>query len=205
MMKYDGRAVQNEDTSRRWKRDSVCLILSFCFSEKKRRKKPTPPKKRLLKADVCLCFGWFIAQVETMLKDQGPAADTQQSLGGNLSFASTQLVDPPIYSTGDPSTYTANKDDGGMGLGERFTLGGSPGQSQSPFASGSPSLLQMEMGMPPMMGGTPHTAPLNWDMMAMGLEEALPAPDIIDSLYVLTYSLPNVIPERGPICVEKKS
>lgn len=140
-----------------------------------------------------------------MLKDQGPTADTQQSLGGNISFASTQLVDPPIYSTSDPTTYTTNKDDGSMGLGERFTLGGSPSQSQSPFASGSPSLLQMEMGMPPMMGGgTPHTAPLNWDMMAMGLEEALPAPDIIDSLYVLTYSYLMLSTSVDPSVWKKK-
>ncbi|KAG0135364.1 fungal-specific transcription factor domain-containing protein [Tuber indicum] len=155
----------------------TCARLGHdCAYDEIRRK--SGPKRGYVKA-----LEARLAQVETMLKDQGPAADAQQSLGGNLSFASTQLVDPPIYSTGDPSTYIANKDDGGMGLGEGFALAGSPGPGQGPFASGSPGLLQMEMGMPPMMGDTPHSSPLNWDMMAMGLEEALPAPDIIDSLH----------------------
>lgn len=56
MMRYDGRAVQNEDTSRRWKHDSVCLILSFCFIERNKNNN-THPQKEALKADVCLCFG----------------------------------------------------------------------------------------------------------------------------------------------------
>jgi len=45
MMRYDGRAVQNEDTSRRWKHDSVCLIPTLYFLGEKQKKDTHPQNK----------------------------------------------------------------------------------------------------------------------------------------------------------------
>lgn len=120
-----------------------------------------------------------------MLRDQGSGSGDQQALGGNLSFPGTQLVDPPIFPTPSPSEHVPSKDDdgipmlGGPGTG-MYALGGTPGQRYNPSA---PGMVHMSMGIPFL--GDPQNTPLDWNIIAMGLDEALPAQDIVDALYVL--------------------
>lgn len=100
-----------------------------------------------------------------------------------MNYPNQQLVNPPIFEGNDPTIHIPNTDDGVSGMlnaSERYYLGGSPvPQSQNSFDSNSP---MMDIPMP--MSANLLDPQLPWDMIAMGLEEALPAQEIVDSLYV---------------------
>jgi hypothetical protein len=65
-----------------------------------------------------------------------------------------------------------------LNMSERYYVGASPGQG--PFDAGS-GMLDIPMPVPSNILEEPQ---LQWDLISMGFEEALPEQSVIDSLYV---------------------
>ncbi|KAL7276349.1 hypothetical protein RUND412_000652 [Rhizina undulata] len=127
-----------------------------------------------------------LAQVETLLKDQNATPEVphiQNKSHHRPSYGESRLVDPPIFTEND-QMFLPNNDDGIPGTSrsaENYGMpcGGSPQQQTlCPFTSNS-SIHDIPLPAPsdPM-----ETSPL-WDMMSMGVEEALPEPEVIDALH----------------------
>ncbi|RPB14964.1 hypothetical protein P167DRAFT_552229 [Morchella conica CCBAS932] len=135
-----------------------------CAYDEIRRK--SGPKRGYVKA-----LEARLAQVETLLKEnttpEPPATVTN-------SFV-PHLVNPPQVYGGNG---IPNRGDGGMlNMSERYYVGASPGQG--PFDAGS-GMLDIPMPVPTNILEEPQ---LQWDLISMGFEEALPEQSVIDSLH----------------------
>jgi hypothetical protein len=120
------------------------------------------------------------AQVETLLKDQGaPPEHLSLNRIRRPPYGSQLLVDPPLFGDVDmrmESVLETHSASVSPHLQMHSSFDGSPMMDTPPHWPTS----NLDTGVSAAMGRTP---PPSWDLISMGLDEALPAQAVVDALY----------------------
>ncbi|KAA8894115.1 putative C6 transcription factor Prf [Sphaerosporella brunnea] len=155
----------------------TCARLGHdCAYDEIRRK--SGPKRGYVKA-----LEARLAQVETLLKDQTASPPEYVSIDRirQPPYGSQILVDPPLFGDVD------------VGMEGIESLLGKQGSSVSPNQQAHSSfdsspMMDISRHWP---NPTPDISAMeptsSWGMLAMGFEEALPAPDIVDALHTIYF------------------
>jgi hypothetical protein len=119
----------------------------------------------------------FVAQVETLLKDQnGPSEVGARQVPvrhmPTPRYASSHLPDAPLFADGDAIM------DGAESLLDEQSKHRAGQYKHAPFPSSPVASMQ-----PWPLADV--EASVSWEMMSLGFDEALPTQDVIDSLYAL--------------------